>query len=140
MKFNVVSELAGGKYIYKLTEDMKSIAEKVSKNNHCLGIDLIVAIRCRSKKFPRRTFSRYYKNEKLLSIDIAFLEDEFIEKLKCEQRHEFSHKVFDYIKESIEKHVKNKEDVIEFLKDLRFEMESLGWLEDEIDYSDPSAD
>jgi len=134
MKIRVVCETASAEYMYKIFGEFRTIIEPLGCSYQDSPFDMDIVFRCREASCGFKTFQRFSKVKNILHVEIAFNEEDIIDKLKAEQRFIFGHTTYDFLSETLLERIKNN-DVQPFLNELRSSMHEMRWLEDEVDYS-----
>ncbi|WP_178084553.1 hypothetical protein [Pseudomonas sp. CFBP13509] len=87
---------------------LNSLSEILEKKYPSLDWDLAVCMRCVPKKLERKTRCRYYAKDKMLGLDIAMDEEDFVplKKDKAAQRRLIGAAFIAFFLESIRKYEK----------------------------------
>jgi len=123
--------------ILVLRDELNYVCEKVNekyrevKEPATIGI----AIRCLPDELRRRTFTRYHKKDKYLTIDMTVSLETYKKLYRIEQRHQLGHAIFANLTEALNKYEFKSFDQKFFLKDFRQWSNEIQWLMDEVDYS-----
>lgn len=108
MQFNTVSDSPSWTKVFQITDELSSLSDMVEKRYPALEWELSVCMRCLPRNLGRKTFSRYYAQEKMLALDIALDEENFlpVKKNKAAQRKLVGTAFFTFFVESIKKYEK----------------------------------
>jgi hypothetical protein len=139
ISLNVDSHLSS---ILSLRDELDPVCEKVNEKYGAVeSPDVMgVALRCLPDEIGRKTFKRYDKKDRYLTIDITVSYEKYKGLQKIEQRHDLGHILYDNIADAISKYKFIELTGSDFLKDFKTWCNEIGWLLDEIDWSlDPDA-
>jgi len=128
--------------ILSLRDELDPVCEKVNEMYGAVeSPDVMgIALRCLPDSIGRKSFKRYDKKDRYLTIDITVSYEKYKSLQRIEQRHELSHTIYDHIADAIEKYKFIALTEGEFLKDFKSWCNEIGWVLDEIDWSlDPDA-
>ncbi|MFX1707181.1 hypothetical protein PV783_24650 [Chitinophaga sp. CC14] len=128
--------------ILSLRDELEPVCEKVNEDYRTVEAPSVmgIAIRCLPDNIGRKSFKRYDKKDRYLTIDIAISYEKYKNLQKIEQRHELSHTLYDHVVDAIEKY--KFPELIEsgFGTDFENWCDEIGWLQNEIDWSlDPEV-
>ena len=137
MRIDTTSDSPSWTKVFQITDELHRLNEVLEKNYAFLDWELSVCIRCLPKKLERKTFSRFYAKEKMLALDIATDEEEFIPVKNDEaaQRKLIGAAFFAFFEESITKYDKKLPDLApvsaQLISDVRQWCSEHGWTVDE---------
>ena len=107
--------------IVVFTKELDYVCLKVNekyKNVNDPG-NIGIALRCLPDEIRRKTFKRYDKRDKYLTIDITVSLEVYKKLHKIEQRHELGHVIYGNLKDALNKYKFEKFDGIFFKKTLK---------------------
>lgn len=118
-------------------DELSAVCEKINEKYRNVAEPAVIgiALRCLPEEIGRKTFIRYDKNDKYLTIDITISLEAYKKWYRIEQRHELGHTIFAKLSDALNKHAFEAFDQEHFLKDFKLWCNEIGWLLDEVDYS-----
>jgi hypothetical protein len=108
VRIDTTSDSPSWTKVFQITDELSHLNDMLEKKYPGLEWELSVCMRCLPKKLERKTFSRYYAQEKMLALDIALDEEEFlpIKNNKAAQRKLIGTAFLTFFIESINKYEK----------------------------------
>ncbi|MEZ2442818.1 hypothetical protein AB6805_13935 [Chitinophaga sp. RCC_12] len=92
--------------ILSLRDELDSVCERVTEKYDTIDTPAVIgiALRCLPEDIERKTFKRYDKKDRYLTIDISLSYKKYKSLLKVEQRHELGHALYHNIVDAISKY------------------------------------
>lgn len=108
MRVDTTSDSPSWTKVFEITDELNDLSEILEKKYPDLDWELAVCIRCLPKKLERKTFCRYYANDKTFGLDIAMDEEDFVpyKKDKAAQRKLVGEAFIAFFVESMKKYEK----------------------------------
>lgn len=128
--------------ILSLRDELDSVCDRVIEKYDTIEAPAVIgiALRCLPEVIERKTFKRYDKRDRYLTIDISLSYEKYKSLQKVEQRHKLGHALYDNIADAISKYNFTELAEAGFLKDFEIWCNGIGWLHGEIDWSlDPDT-
>ena len=94
--------------VFEITDELNGLSETLEKKYPNLDLELAVCVRCVPKKLERKNICRYYGKDKMLGLDIALDEEDFVplKKDKTAQRKLIGAAFVSFFAESVKKYEK----------------------------------
>lgn len=104
MDFSIVSDTAGAR-VGELASELRNGLVSRIKSKYCnVDVSIGIAFRCLPESHGRKSFIRFTKKDKYLTIDIAVTVEEYEKMYKVEQRYHLGNLFLEYLNTALVKH------------------------------------
>lgn len=108
MRVDTTSDSPSWTKVFEITDELNGLSETLEKKYPNLDLELAVCVRCVPKQLERKDICRYYAKDKILGLDIALDEEDFVslKKDKMAQRKLIGAAFISFFAESVKKYEK----------------------------------
>lgn len=78
MRVDTTSDSPSWTNVFEITDELSGLSETLENKYPNLDLEVAVCVRCVPKRLERKNICRYYGKDKMLGLDIALDEEDFV--------------------------------------------------------------